>query len=167
MPPTHTDDGLRAAREIRDELPDDRRLVLSQYAEEGYALDLVAEGPEGVGYLLKDRIAEMDRFVDVGTARRRGRLGARPGGRVVAGGPQPQRGSAGQLSAREREVLELMAEGRSNSSVAEHLEITERAVEKHITSIFVSSTCRQRQTTTAACWPFSPFCALNFRTAVT
>ena len=64
MPPTNTDDGLRAAREIREELPATGVLVLSQYAEEGYALDLVAESPEGVGYLLKDRVAEMDRFID-------------------------------------------------------------------------------------------------------
>ncbi|HZO60441.1 MAG TPA: response regulator transcription factor [Solirubrobacterales bacterium] len=136
MPPTHTDDGLRAAREIRDELPSTGVLVLSQYAEEGYALDLVAEGPEGVGYLLKDRIAEMDRFVE--SVRRVAEGGSALDPEVVSLLVGRNRGDdpLDELSAREREVLELMAEGRSNSSVAEQLEITERAVEKHVTSIF-------------------------------
>jgi len=136
MPPTHTDDGLRAAREIRDELPSTGVLVLSQYAEEGYALDLVAEGPEGVGYLLKDRIAEMDRFVE--SVRRVAEGGSALDPEVVTLLVGRNRGDdpLDELSAREREVLELMAEGRSNSSVAEQLEITERAVEKHVTSIF-------------------------------
>ena len=137
MPPTHTDDGLRAAREIRDELPRTGVLVLSQYAEEGYALDLVAEGPEGVGYLLKDRIAEMDRFVE--SVRRVAEGGSALDPEVVSllVGRSRTEDPLADLSRREREVIELMAEGRSNSSIAEQLEITERAVEKHITSIFV------------------------------
>jgi DNA-binding NarL/FixJ family response regulator len=119
MPPTNTDDGLRAALEIRAELPDTGVLVLSQYVEEGYALDLVGDSAGGVGYLLKDRVADVERFVDsqlVGRARRDDPLE--------------------ELTPREREVLELMAEGRSNNAIAEHMTVTERAVEKHVTSIF-------------------------------
>ena len=110
--------------------------MLSQYAEEGYALDLVAEGPEGVGYLLKDRIAEIDRFVE--SVRRVAEGGSALDPEVVSllVGRSRTEDPLAKLSAREREVLELMAEGRSNHSIAEHLEITERAVEKHITSIF-------------------------------
>jgi DNA-binding NarL/FixJ family response regulator len=137
MPPTHTDDGLRAAREIRDQLPGTGVLVLSQYAEEGYALDLVADGPEGVGYLLKDRIAEMDRFIE--SVRRVAEGGSALDPEVVSLllGRSRTDDPLADLSAREREVLELMAEGRSNSSIAEQLEISERAVEKHVTNIFV------------------------------
>ena len=91
MPPTNTDDGLRAALEIRAEHPDTGVLVLSQYVEEGYALDLVGDSAGGVGYLLKDRVADVERFVDVGQARGRGRLGARPRGGVAARGPRPPR----------------------------------------------------------------------------
>jgi DNA-binding NarL/FixJ family response regulator len=136
MPPTNTDDGLRAARAIRAELPGTGVLVLSQYAEEGYALELVADRPEGVGYLLKDRIAEMDRFID--SVRRVAEGGSALDPEVVAllMGRSRSDDPLGELSVREREVLELMAEGRSNQSIAEQLVITERAVEKHITSIF-------------------------------
>ena len=136
MPPTNTDDGLRAARAIRAELPAIGVLVLSQYAEEGYALDLVADSPEGVGYLLKDRIAETERFTD--SVRRVGEGGSALDPEVVSllMGRSRSTDPLVDLSAREREVLESMAEGRSNHSIAEQLVITERAVEKHITSIF-------------------------------
>jgi len=136
MPPTNTDDGLRAAREIRAELPAIGVLVLSQYAEEGYALELVADSPEGVGYLLKDRIAETERFTD--SVRRVGEGGSALDPEVVSllMGRSRSDDPLGDLSGREREVLELMAEGRSNHSISEELVITERAVEKHITSIF-------------------------------
>jgi DNA-binding NarL/FixJ family response regulator len=136
MPPTNTDDGLRAAREIRAELPAIGVLVLSQYAEEGYALELVADSPEGVGYLLKDRIAETDRFTD--SVRRVAEGGSALDPEVVSllMGRSRRDDPLEDLSGREREVLELMAEGRSNNSIAEQLVITERAVEKHITSIF-------------------------------
>jgi DNA-binding NarL/FixJ family response regulator len=136
MPPTNTDDGLRAAREIRSELPAIGVLVLSQYAEEGYALELVADSPEGVGYLLKDRIAETERFTD--SVRRVAEGGSALDPEVVSllMGRSRRDDPLGELSDREREVLELMAEGRSNQSIAEQLVITERAVEKHITSIF-------------------------------
>jgi DNA-binding NarL/FixJ family response regulator len=136
MTPTNTDDGLRAARAIRAELPAIGVLVLSQYAEEGYALELVADSPEGVGYLLKDRIAETDRFTD--SVRRVGEGGSALDPEVVSllMGRSRTHDPLGELSGRERQVLELMAEGRSNHSIAEQLVITERAVEKHITSIF-------------------------------
>jgi DNA-binding NarL/FixJ family response regulator len=136
MPPTDTDDGLRAALEIRQRLPDTGVLVLSQYVEEGYALELVAAGAERTGYLLKDRVAEVEQFVDAVS-----RVGA--GGSVldptVVGtllGRQRRDDPLTELTARERDVLGLMAEGRSNQAIAERLVVTERAVEKHVTSIF-------------------------------
>jgi DNA-binding NarL/FixJ family response regulator/signal transduction histidine kinase len=136
MPPTNTDDGLRAAREIRRELPAIGVLVLSQYAEEGYAMELVADSPEGVGYLLKDRIAETEGFTD--SVRRVGEGGSALDPEVVSllMGRTRSDDPMDKLSGREREVMELMAEGRSNHSLSERLAITERAVEKHITSIF-------------------------------
>jgi DNA-binding NarL/FixJ family response regulator len=137
MPPTNTDDGLRAALEIRAELPDTGVLVLSQYVEEGYALDLVGESAGGVGYLLKDRVADVDRFVD--SVRRVADGGSALDPEVVSQlvGRARRDDPLGELTPREREVLELMAEGRSNNAIAEHLVVTERAVEKHVTSIFV------------------------------
>jgi DNA-binding NarL/FixJ family response regulator len=135
MPPTGTDDGLRAALEIRRRLPGTGVLVLSQYLEEGYALDLVADA-EGTGYLLKDRVAEVERFVD--SVRRVAEGGSALDPEVVAHllGRRRRDDPLAQLTGREREVLALMAEGRSNQAIAEQLVITERAVEKHVTSIF-------------------------------
>lgn len=136
MPPTQTDDGLRAAREIRDRLPETGVLVLSQYLEEGYALDLVSDSAEGTGYLLKDRVADLERFADA--VRRVGRGGSALDPDVVAFmlGRRRRGDPLEQLTAREREVLGLMAEGRSNRAIADQLVVTERAVEKHVTSIF-------------------------------
>jgi DNA-binding NarL/FixJ family response regulator len=136
MPPTNTDDGLRAARQIREELPATGVLVLSQYVEEGYALDLVADSAEGVGYLLKDRVAEVERFVD--SVRRVAEGGSALDPEVVSMmlGRRRRNDPLEALTPREREVLELMAEGRSNHAIAEQLVVTERAVEKHVTSIF-------------------------------
>jgi len=136
MPPTNTDDGLRAARAIREELPATGVLVLSQYAEEGYALDLVADSAEGVGYLLKDRVADVERFIDA--VRRVGQGGSALDPDVVSLllGRRRRDDPLEALTAREREVLELMAEGRSNRAICEQLVITERAVEKHVTNIF-------------------------------
>jgi DNA-binding NarL/FixJ family response regulator len=136
MPPTNTDDGLRAALEIRAALPDTGVLVLSQYVEEGYALDLVGESAGGVGYLLKDRVADVERFVD--SVRRVADGGSALDPEVVSQlvGRARRDDPLGELTPREREVLELMAEGRSNNAIAEHLVVTERAVEKHVTSIF-------------------------------
>ena len=136
MPPTNTDDGLRAALEIRAELPDTGVLVLSQYVEEGYALDLVGDSAGGVGYLLKDRVADVDRFVD--SVRRVADGGSALDPEVVSQlvGRARRDDPLDELTPREREVLELMAEGRSNNAIAEHMTVTERAVEKHVTSIF-------------------------------
>jgi DNA-binding NarL/FixJ family response regulator len=136
MPPTHTDEGLRAARSIRAELPDTAVLVLSQYVEEDYALDLLAGSAEGVGYLLKDRVADVERFVD--SIRRVADGGSVLDPEVVSQmlGRRRHGGSLDELTAREREVLALMAEGRSNHAIAAELVVTDRAVEKHVTSIF-------------------------------
>jgi DNA-binding NarL/FixJ family response regulator len=136
MPPTNTDDGLRAARKIKDERPETGVLVLSQYADEGYALDLVATSAEGVGYLLKDRIADVERFVEA--VRRVGEGGSALDPEVVSLllGRRRRDDPLEALTGREREVLELMAEGRSNLAISQHLVITERAVEKHVTGIF-------------------------------
>jgi DNA-binding NarL/FixJ family response regulator len=136
MPPTNTDDGLRAALEIRAELPDTGVLVLSQYVEEGYALDLVGDSAGGVGYLLKDRVADVDRFVD--SVKRVADGGSALDPEVVSQlvGRARRDDPIAELTPREREVLELMAEGRSNNAIAEHMTVTERAVEKHVTSIF-------------------------------
>ena len=136
MPPTHTDDGLRAALEIRRRLPETGVLVLSQYVEEGYALELVADSAEGTGYLLKDRVADVERFAD--SVRRVAEGGSALDPEVVAHllGRRRRDDPLAELSEREREVLALMAEGRSNHAIAEQLVVTERAVEKHVTSIF-------------------------------
>jgi DNA-binding NarL/FixJ family response regulator len=136
MPPTHTDEGLRAAAVIRGELPGIGVLVLSQYVEEGYALELLADSAEGVGYLLKDRVADVDRFTE--SVRRVGEGGSALDPEVVGRllGRRRREDPLQALSPREREVLELMAEGRSNHGIAQALVVTERAVEKHVTSIF-------------------------------
>jgi DNA-binding NarL/FixJ family response regulator len=136
MPPTNTDDGLRAAHKIRAEHPETGVLVLSQYVEEGYALELLSDSAEGVGYLLKDRVADIERFID--SVRRVAQGGSALDPEVVAQllGRKRQEDPLEEITPREREVLELMAEGRSNHAIAEQLVITERAVEKHVTSIF-------------------------------
>jgi DNA-binding NarL/FixJ family response regulator len=136
MPPTHTDDGLRAALEIRRRVPGTGVLVLSQYVEEGYALEFVGDNAEGSGYLLKDRVADVERFVD--SVRRVAEGGSALDPEVVAHllGRRRRDDPLAELTDREREVLGLMAEGRSNHAIAEQLVVTERAVEKHVTSIF-------------------------------
>jgi DNA-binding NarL/FixJ family response regulator len=136
MPPSHTDEGIRAALTIRARTPAVAVLVLSEYVETTYALELFGEGTDGLGYLLKNRVSDLDQFLDAV-------------GRVAGGGsaldPEVVRhllgrhrssDPLGRLTPRETEVLSLMAEGRSNHAIAEQLVITERAVEKHITSIF-------------------------------
>ena len=136
MPPTNTDDGLRAAMAIRAEQPQTKVLVLSQYVEERYAVDLIGECAEGVGYLLKDRVGDLDAFADA--VRRVGEGGSVLDPEVVGQmlGRRRRIDPLDELSRREREVIELMAQGRSNSGIAEALMITESAVEKHVTSIF-------------------------------
>ena len=136
MPPTHTDEGLRAAKEIRQSFPDVGVLVLSQYVEAGYALELLQGSAEGVGYLLKDRVADVTEFADA--VRRVGEGGSALDPTVVSRLVGRRRGEdpIDALTPREREVLELMAEGRSNQAIAERMFVTLRAVEKHVTSIF-------------------------------
>jgi DNA-binding NarL/FixJ family response regulator len=136
MPPTETDDGLRAAIEIRRRLPRTGVMVLSQYLEEGYALDLVGDSAEGTGYLLKDRVGDVERFAD--SVRRVAEGGSALDPEVVATvlGRSRRRDPLERLTKREREVLALMAEGRSNQAIAEKLAVSERAVEKHVTRIF-------------------------------
>lgn len=136
MPPTFTDEGMRAALVVREQYPDTAVLVLSQYVEENYATDLVASHPRGVGYLLKDRVADVTEFVEALH-------------RVLAGGTALDPEVVTQLlirarrsdplerlTPRETDVLGLMAEGRSNTAIAAALRVTEGAVEKHVSSIF-------------------------------
>ena len=135
MPPTYTDEGLKAALIIRSELPGTAVLVLSQYVEKQYATELLGENAEGVGYMLKDRVADVDVFVD---AIRRVAAGGSVLDPEVVSQLFARHRSAGldELTPRERQVLALMAEGRSNHSIAADLVVTERAVEKHVTNIF-------------------------------
>src|SRR5919201_2737426 len=136
MPPTQTDEGLRAAQEIRPSWPATGVLVLSQYVEPGYAMELLGQNAEGVGYLLKDRVSDVEEFA--GAVRRVGDGGSALDPAVVSQlvGRRRRDDPLEELTPREREVLELMAEGRSNQAIAERLVITLRAVEKHVTSIF-------------------------------
>jgi DNA-binding NarL/FixJ family response regulator/class 3 adenylate cyclase len=136
MPPTHTDEGLQAARRIRERHPQVGVLVLSQYVEAEYATALLSERTERTGYLLKDRIADIDEFTDA--VRRVAAGGSALDPAVVAQlvGRRRADDPLGGLTAREREVLELMAEGLSNHGIATRLVVTERAVEKHVTNIF-------------------------------
>jgi DNA-binding NarL/FixJ family response regulator len=136
MPPTHTDEGLRAARQIRAELPDVGVLVLSQYVEVAYARELLAESAEGLGYLLKDRVADVAALTEA--VRRVGEGGSALDPEVVSQmlGRRRRDDPLAELTPREREVLGLMAEGRSNAAIAAELVVTERAVEKHVTGIF-------------------------------
>jgi DNA-binding NarL/FixJ family response regulator len=136
MPPTHTDEGLRAALELRRDHPDTGVLVLSQYIETRYAAQLLAFNAAGVGYLLKDRVADVADFVDALTRVATGGTALDPD--VVSqllGAHQRARGLA-HLTPREREVLALMAEGRSNTGIAAALTVTGGVVEKHVAGIF-------------------------------
>jgi DNA-binding NarL/FixJ family response regulator len=138
MPPTYTDEGLRAVLQARREIPGLPVLVLSQYVEQLYARELLADGTGSIGYLLKDRVFDSDQFVDAL-------------GRVASGGTvmdpeviakllsgRKRHATLDALTPREREVLALMAEGRSNAAIAERLVVTERAVTKHTSNIFMS-----------------------------
>ena len=136
MPPTQTDEGLRAAQEIRESHPGVGVLVLSQYVEPAYAMELLAESAEGVGYLLKDRISDVDEFAAAVRRVAEGGSALDPALVTQLVGRRRQHDPLDELTKREREVLELMAEGRSNQAIGERLFITPRAVEKHITSIF-------------------------------
>jgi DNA-binding NarL/FixJ family response regulator len=136
MPPRHEDDGLRAAMELRSTLPETGILVLSQFYEESYALDLIGDRAEGVGYLLKERVGNVSVFLDAvervaaGGSALDPEVVGRMLGRRRSGGPLDE------LTPREREVLAAMAEGKSNAGIAEALVVTEAAVEKHVGRIF-------------------------------
>jgi DNA-binding NarL/FixJ family response regulator len=134
MPPTFTDEGLRAALLVRDQWPDVGVLVLSQWVEERYATELIAGRPHGVGYLLKDRVADVTEFVDALNRVAGGGSAFDP--EVVAQLLARSRHPLGDLTPREREVLALMAEGRSNAAIAAALVVGSGAVEKHINNIF-------------------------------
>ena len=136
MPPDNVDDGLRAALTIRDELPDVGILMLSQYVEDRYLGELLAGGAEGVGYLLKDRLADVDRLTEA--VQRVAGGGSVLDPEVVAQmlGRSREKGPLDSLTEREREVLGRMAEGRTNRAIAEELFVSERAVERHVTGIF-------------------------------
>jgi DNA-binding NarL/FixJ family response regulator len=136
MPPTHTDEGLRAALQIRQRWPGVGVLVLSQYVEKRYAVDLLTGQPEGVGYLLKDRVAQVGEFLDAL---------ARVGGGGAAFDPEVVRqllartthtDPISRLTARERTVLDHMAQGHTNATIAEQLHVSQSAVEKHVNAIF-------------------------------
>ncbi|WUS35190.1 response regulator transcription factor [Streptomyces sp. NBC_01255] len=136
MPPTHTDDGLRAAIAARRQLPGTPVLVLSQYVEVSYAADLLADGSAAVGYLLKDRVARIEEFLDTLDRVARGETVLDPQviAQLLAG---QRRGKAlGALTARERQILALMAEGCSNTAIARRLVVSSSAVEKNIGNIF-------------------------------
>jgi DNA-binding NarL/FixJ family response regulator len=143
MPPDLTDDGLRAAQQIRSSQPEVGVVVLSQFLEDRYALDLVADRAEGVGYLLKDRVGDLTLFIDA--VRRVARGGSALDPAVVQRMVGRQRGESplDDLTPREREVLALMAEGRSNQGIADAHSVTVAAVERHVTSIFSKLGLRQ------------------------
>jgi DNA-binding NarL/FixJ family response regulator len=136
MPPTQTDEGARAAREIRAEHPGTAVLVLSQVVEAGHALALVSERPEGFGYLLKDRVLEIDDFLE--SVRRVGRGGSAIDPTVIAQlvGRRRERDPLAELTPREREVLGLMAEGLSNGGICRRLFLSPKTVETHVSAIF-------------------------------
>jgi DNA-binding NarL/FixJ family response regulator len=136
MPPSHTDEGIRAAITIRRDHPSVGILVFSQYIETRYAADLLATSPGGVGYLLKDRVANVAEFTDAITRIAAGGTALDP--EVVSGLLNASRHASAlrALTAREQDVLALMAEGRSNGAIADRIAVSERAVEKHISNIF-------------------------------
>jgi DNA-binding NarL/FixJ family response regulator len=136
MPPTHTDEGLQAAQAIGAEHPGVGVVVLSQYLESSYAMRLLEDGTAGRGYLLKDRVADLDAF---GAAIRRvGEGGSVVDPEVVASlvGRRREQGPLDELTEREREILQLMAEGRSNHGICERLVLSPRTVESHVRTIF-------------------------------
>jgi DNA-binding NarL/FixJ family response regulator len=136
MPPTHTDEGLRAARTIRAELPGTGVLVLSQYVEEHYAIELLGDSAEGVGYLLKDRVADPRGFADAVRQVAAGGSALDPGVVAQMIGRRRVQDPLDELSARERDVLAGMAEGQSNGAIAQSLGLSDRAVERHVGAIF-------------------------------
>jgi len=155
MPPTHTDEGLRAAIALRRQHPDVGVLVFSQYVKTRYATHLLAESPAGVGYLLKDRVADVGDFV--AALKRVAAGGTALDPEVVTqllGASRQAAALDASLTRRESEVLELMAEGRSNAAIADALIIGEGAVEKHVATSSQNWVCRSPRATTVGSWPF-------------
>ncbi|MFI8834417.1 response regulator [Streptomyces afghaniensis] len=136
MPPTHSDEGLRAALEIRERWPEVGVLVLSQYVEKRYATELLTGDSEGVGYLLKDRVVQVDEFLDALERVARGRAAFDPEVVRQLLGRTTHTDLLGRLSARERDVLAEMAQGHTNAAIAQRLHISQSGVEKHINAIF-------------------------------
>jgi DNA-binding NarL/FixJ family response regulator len=136
MPPDNTDDGLRAAREIRAEDPDVGVLVLSQFLEDSYPLELIRDNAEGIGYLLKDRVGDLESFIDAVRQVAAGGSVFDPAVVSIMVGRRREGDPLDELTPREREVLGLMAEGRSNQGIADDMVVTVGAVERHVTSIF-------------------------------
>jgi DNA-binding NarL/FixJ family response regulator len=145
MPPTHTDEGIRAAIEIRREYPDVAVLVLSQYVEERYAAELLSQDSAGVGYLLKDRVVDVEDFIVA--VRRVAAGGSAVDAEVVRQllGRTARASELDRLTPREREVLGLMAQGLSNAGIAEQLVVSHGAVEKHISNVFTKLDLEQEQ----------------------
>lgn len=145
MPPTHTDEGIRAAIEIRRKYPDIAVLVLSQYVEERYAAELLSQDSAGVGYLLKDRVVDVEEFIVA--VRRVANGGSAVDAEVVRQllGRTARASELDRLTPREREVLGLMAEGLSNAGIAEQLVVSLGAVEKHISNVFTKLDLEQEQ----------------------
>jgi DNA-binding NarL/FixJ family response regulator len=143
MPPDRTDDGLRAALRIRSAQPEVGVIVLSQFLEDRYALDLVGERAEGVGYLLKDRVGDLSLFVDAVQRVARGGSALDPAVVERMVGRRRARTPLDDLTSREREVMTLMAQGRSNHGIADELVVTTAAIERHVTSIFSKLDLRQ------------------------
>jgi DNA-binding NarL/FixJ family response regulator len=136
MPPTHTDEGARAAVEIREAHPEIAVLVLSQVIEAAHALRLFSERPEGFGYLLKDRVLEIDDFLEAVRRVARGGTAIDPAVIAQLVGRRREDGPLDELTPREREVLELMAQGLSNRGICEELVVSPKTVETHVNSIF-------------------------------
>ena len=136
LPPTFTDEGVRAALEARTRVPGLPVLVLSQYVERTFAAELLSDGRGGVGYLLKDRVADVREFVDAVRRVAEGGTAMDPEAVAQLLGGRGEGSVLDDLTPREREVLGLMAEGRTNHAIADRLVVTEGAVEKHVTSIF-------------------------------
>jgi DNA-binding NarL/FixJ family response regulator len=136
LPPSYTDEGLRAALEVRRTMPATAILILSQYVEERYALELVGGGANGVGYLLKDRVGDVDEFVAALHRVQGGGTALDPEVVTQLLGRRLRASPLDTLSAREKQVLTLMAQGRTNAGIAAELVVAERTVEKHVTAIF-------------------------------
>jgi DNA-binding NarL/FixJ family response regulator len=136
MPPTHTDEGLRAALDLRRRFPRLGVLLFSQYVETRFVHELLTQGSSGVGYLLKERVADIDEFLDALTRVARGGTALDPQVVTQLLGASRRGNTLARLTRRERQVLELMAEGRTNAAIAAAFVVTERAVEKHVANIF-------------------------------